>query len=203
LTIDLPPPLILPPAKPAIVRASSLRDLPSWEEMERRLRDPDCAYLFPVFCPASVSASLFSGGTNIGNMTGLGGLAAAFDGTTNKARSSCAYIANATGYVGKTFGTGKRVEHVVAYPSNDNGFQHDNQSGETYSLTLYGKQGTAPSNATNGTSLGTASGSDNSPVAAATITSSDQSTLWDHCWLTITPSPNSDTQCAQLQIYVF
>lgn len=47
------PALILPPEKPAIVRASDLSGLPTWEEMERRKNK--ATFPFPVFCPGSAA----------------------------------------------------------------------------------------------------------------------------------------------------
>lgn len=133
----------------------------------------------------SASSSAISGGTgsNIGNMTSGGGLAAAFNGVTSTAYASCAQGGGSgSGYVGKNYSASPKVIHsVVATPSSDQGF--DSTSGaQTITLTLYGKNGSAPSSATNGTSLGSWSGTD-AAGTARTINSNDTGTAWDYVWL--------------------
>lgn len=55
------PALIIPPEKPAIVRASDLKGLPSWQEMQRRERAlKEGTFPFPVFCPKSVTPYSFN-----------------------------------------------------------------------------------------------------------------------------------------------
>lgn len=64
-------------------------------------------------------------GTAIGDMTSGGGLAAAFDGTTNQASSAGAVKAAGTdSFVGKNWGTGnaKTLTGFTAYGSNNSGF---------------------------------------------------------------------------------
>jgi len=61
-----------------------------------------------------------TGGTNIGNMTSGGGLAAAFDGTVNAAAAS-ARVSGATGTVGKQWASAKTItQYIVKSPSDDN-----------------------------------------------------------------------------------
>lgn len=73
----------------------------------------------------SVSTTQVTGGTNIGNMTDAGGLAAAFDGTTSQAQAASAQIGvSNSGYnntVGKDWGAGvsKVLRKVVIYAPND------------------------------------------------------------------------------------
>lgn len=126
--------------------------------------------------------SVISGGTNIGDMTGTGGLAASFDGTTNQAGAACSTRSSvANGYVGKTIT--KRVFKLIAYGSNNNGFQNSNTA---TTITLYGKTGSAPANGTDGTSLGSVNFTDTTNESAGrTVTSSDNETLWDHLWMYI------------------
>lgn len=66
--------IIIPPEKPAIVRASDLKGLPSWQEMQRRERALREATLpFPVFCPRTAVYATFDAATNANAGTLSGG----------------------------------------------------------------------------------------------------------------------------------
>jgi hypothetical protein len=122
----------------------------------------------------------YTGSSNIGNMTSNGGLSAAFDGTTSQASASTASATNATSaYAGKTLAAGAAIHSAKIYGSNNTGYV--SAINPTVTVTLYGKQGTAPANGTDGTSIGTASFTDTADESVArTITSTDKNTLWDH-----------------------
>lgn len=63
------------------------------------------------------------GGTNIGTLTGGGGLSSAFNGATSEAYSAAANIVSTgaiTGTVGKNWGTAKKVKRFIAYGSDVN-----------------------------------------------------------------------------------
>lgn len=128
--------------------------------------------------------SVISGGTNIGDMTGNGGLAASFDGNTNQSGAACSVRSSvANGYIGKTPASAKRVFKLIAYGANNNGFQNSNTA---TTITLYGKTGSAPASGTDGTSLGSVNFTDTTNESAGrTVTSSDNETLWDHIWMYI------------------
>lgn len=52
------PHLILPPEKPAIVRASDLRNIPSWKEMRRREQAmKEATFPFPMFVPGGIGGN--------------------------------------------------------------------------------------------------------------------------------------------------
>lgn len=137
-----------------------------------------------------------SGGTRIGDLTAAGGLAAAFDGTTSQAAAAAASKTSATsGYVGKTLDVAQTCKKVKIYPSSNNGFSDQ----ATVTITLYGKQGTAPANATDGTSLGT-TGSISDTTSMQTINSSNTATEYDHLWVTITQS-SGIIYVAEVQFY--
>jgi len=127
-----------------------------------------------------------TGGTNIGNMTSNGGLAAVFNGVTNATSIDSAAIALTTAaYVGKTIT--KRVIKGIFYGSNEKGYV--NVINPTITLNLRGKTGAAPSApATDGTLLGTLSFTDtlNESGNPREIISSDPSTVWNHIWVYIT-----------------
>jgi hypothetical protein len=141
---------------------------------------------------------LITGGTNIGNATINGGLAAAFDGTTNQDSSVAAISASASGYVGKTIS--KRVFSATVYGCNDRGYVVSADPSVT--ITLYGKTGAAPANGTDGTALGSVTFTDtaNESGNPRSMTSSDTETLWDHTWVDVVSSGTS-IAIAEVQIY--
>lgn len=123
------PPLILPPEKPALVRAHDMHGLPSWPEMQRRV---DATFPFPFVPPGGASKveTIVSqaAGTAIGGMTAFGNLAAAFDGNTSQAAvNSAASNPNSSGYVnanaiGKDWGSGvtKFISKIIVTAPNNN-----------------------------------------------------------------------------------
>lgn len=144
-------------------------------------------------------------GTNIGDATAAGGLAAAFDNTTNQAAAACAQKAAATfAYVGKTLATSAPIKKAVVYGSNDNGYVTG--ANPTITIDLYGKQGAAPANSTDGTILGTLAFTDSADehLAPRTITSSDTTTIWDHGWVRVGQSGGAATMSiAEVQLYAY
>lgn len=143
-------------------------------------------------------------GTNIGSMTNGGGLAAAFDGTTSQANAACAVSPGSVGggYVGKTLAAAKYIEQAIVYASNDNGFDGSSGSGNTITITLYGKAGSAPATATDGTALDSTSFTDTDAIGSKTLISGNQSMLYDHVWVRIqTSHGTAATYCAELVLY--
>lgn len=131
----------------------------------------------------------YAGTTNIGNMTGGGGLASVFDGTTTQAYAASAQgPAGAAGYVGKQWAASKVMSQAVVYDTDGTSTVHWNSgsNSDTITLTLYGKQ-TAPTGATDGTSLGSNT-IVNGTTTNVTVTSTDQLTAWAYNWITITSS---------------
>lgn len=141
-------------------------------------------------------------GTNIGDMTAAGGLAAAFDGNNNQDSATGASSGSGLAcYVGKTLGVSRAVSKIVAYGSNNNGF--DGVVSGSLKLNLRAKSGAAPANSADGTLLGTTGTfTDIENNTPKTITSSDTSTLYDHVWLEKENNGNN-TFVAELEIYVF
>lgn len=85
--------------------------------------------------PESVTATT---GTATGNLNEGGGVAAAFDGVTDQARTSGATDStNMTGYVGKDWATTKAIQKAVVHSSNNAGFW----GGGNYADTLLILQG--------------------------------------------------------------
>lgn len=138
--------------------------------------------------PTSTAEAAISGatGTNIGDLTGNGGLAAIFDGTTSQADAACGRAVSVTSaYAGKNYSSSpKKISKVICHGGNNTGFWHTGAPGTT--LDLYGKNGGAPSNSTDGTLLGTLSFTDTSNESAGrTVTSTDTLTTWDYVWVRV------------------
>ena len=142
-------------------------------------------------------------GTNIGDMTGAGGLAASFDGNTNQAATVVSQKSTTEGYVGKLYSTGKIVDQVVCYGSNNGGYCGQNNG--TITLNLRGKVGT-PANGADGTLLATASFAEQANESAGrTLTNSgDRTTAFTAVFVEVSEvsSPAfNDVKMAELQIY--
>lgn len=115
--------------------------------------------------------------TKIGNMT-TNGIAYLFDGSTG----TNAYSAATTGYAGVALSASTKISYAEI-DSQTNGFD---ASGSTTSITLklYGKTGSVPSSGTDGTLLCTVGPfTDVNSLNTKTLTSSDQTTLFDYVWI--------------------
>lgn len=125
-------------------------------------------------------------GTRIGDMTGGGGLPAAFDGNTNQGAAAGAIKLVATdAYVGKTWAAKKAIQQGQIWSANDVGFH--GSVGVTIECILRAKTGTAPSSPSDGTSLGTSGTFSNvASLQTKIVASTDQTTLWDHTWWEVT-----------------
>jgi hypothetical protein len=143
-------------------------------------------------------------GTNIGDVSGGGGLTAAFDGTTSQAFAACAQhpSGSTSCYVGKTFGSPKAISKMIVFGSNDSGFV--SAANPACSLKIYGKNGAAPSTGTDGTLLGSITFTDTANESAGrTVTSTDIASLWDHGWIYwLGDGSGGRADIAELQIYV-
>ncbi len=102
--------------------------------------------------------------TAIGDMTGLSGLAAIFDGDTTKvyASNQPGGKSSSPGYAGQNWGTTKSVVKVVAYGSTDQGFAI-NFSG-TVTLTLQGSSDNFSSDVNDLGSTSFTDPNDNTPI---------------------------------------
>lgn len=179
-------------------------------------------FFFPaIFLRPSKSAVLIdrTTGTNIGDMPAGLGLAGAFDGITTQGtgpsgsagKTGVAYIggpgpAGDTAYVGKTLASQKVFGKAIVYGSSNKGFSLD-ASGmsvePSITLTIYGKQGSAPANATNGTILATSTFMDTANESfGRTLTSTDLVTGWDHLWVVVQWARRSGDTAATTTLYV-
>lgn len=93
----------------------------------------------PIGGVASIAQISQSAGDNVGDMTGNGGLDAAFDGDTSKTAAESAKASGLTGYVAKDWGKGKSrtVTQYKIWGSSDSGY--DSASGSAaISVSLRG-----------------------------------------------------------------
>ena len=141
-------------------------------------------------------------GSNIGDMPDHGGLASAFDGTTNQAASASAKKSSATdAYVGKDFGSGnsETVRKAIVTGSNNVGYYSPNDS-VTITARLYGGNST-PSNSSDGTLLATATGTDANSLAL-TMDASSNSTAYRYVWVRVTHDGSADSMyVSELQMF--
>jgi hypothetical protein len=134
--------------------------------------------------------------TSIGNMTGGGGLATVFDGDTTEDFATSATRSGSGNYVGKTMASPTVIHSAVVYGTNDQGFISG--SNPSVTLDLYGKQGTAPANATDGTIIGTVTFTDTADESAGRSITSTSAVMWDHVW--VTQNANLNTGIAELTL---
>ena len=134
-------------------------------------------------------------GATFGDMTGGGGLAAAFDGNTNQAMTAVAYLSGSNKYVGKAFSAAQTIVQVVAYAAND-GFGFGGLGNAT-TITIYGKNG-VPANFSDGTQLGTTGSF--TPAASQVKTIACSGAAYTHVWAVI--NQNNDCACAELKYYI-
>ena len=147
-------------------------------------------------------------GTNIGNMTVSGGLAAAFDGTTDQADGSSARFNDVDGWVGKTLAAARVFGKALVYGTNASGFESGPNGVNNDTLEIYGKSGTAPSAYNDGTLLATLTFTHNTPdalyPAGRELDSTDLVSSWDHLWVHVHSGNGGQvTWCAELQLYAW
>ena len=128
-----------------------------------------------------------------------------FDGDTsqNDAETASKGGSASFGYVGKTFDDALRITKARLYGSSSSGYWTGGDPSTTFDL--YGKQGTAPANSTDGVLLGTVTftdtGNESSPRE---VSSSDTETYWDHAWVRISRATGTSTlRVAELQFFSF
>lgn len=146
-------------------------------------------------------------GTNFGDCTADGGLAAAYDGTTNQTGTSCARTAGSVTacYVGKTGDVSRYLSKVTIYGSNNNGYVSSANPSVTANFRAQ-VGGSAPANAAAAASAGVLLGSITFTDSAnestgRDITSSDTTTLYDHWWVSYSWSGAQKANIAEHRFY--
>ena len=144
-------------------------------------------------------------GTRIGNMTGAGGLAAAFDGTTAQSSGNCAVIISGDrtiGYCGKDWGASvtKIISGFIAYGPSDYGIDQLYTGSSTIDL-----EGSTDNFSSSIVSLGTISFTDGAAVVVTKLTGLTATTAYRYHRVKITsssPTTSTDNKSlAELQFY--
>ncbi|WEK05786.1 MAG: hypothetical protein P0Y65_05885 [Candidatus Devosia phytovorans] len=146
-------------------------------------------------------------GIAIGNMTAAAGLSAAFDGATSQASGSCAgYTGVGTSnaaFIGKNYSASpQRISSAVVFGSNEAGLYAG--ADPAVVLNLRGKNGSAPTSATDGVLIGSLSFADTANESAGrTIVCTDLSTAWDYVFVQLTSNyaGNIGHVVAEVQFY--
>ena len=134
-------------------------------------------------------------GTIIGNMTNP---SRAFDGSA----STEASVVGTDAWIGKTLPGAFRISQAVIRGLSSNGYAATGDP--TITVTLYGKQGTAPSGSTDGTVLASTSFTDQSQNEATgrTLVSSDTATYYDHVFLRVQVAPSNTIIVSEFEPYI-
>jgi hypothetical protein len=134
-------------------------------------------------------------GTNIGDATSGGGLAAAFDGVTNQSYTAGAQSATATANIGKDYTSpgAKAVARVKVYASNDYGF-YNNGGGTTTVYLQY-----ADTSGGSWTTLASATGTDTASTSITVTYSGTPPTK--NCWRAQIVAPNAACKVAEVQFF--
>lgn len=147
-----------------------------------------------------------AGSTNVGNMTGGAGIAAAFDNTTSQAAASSARLATAgvIQWVGKDYGSGNshRIGRFRVFGPNNATLSG---GGGTITVRLYGSNvSTGPTSPQDGVQI--SSGSNANTTAEVYDVTVDSVTAYRWIWVTISTTGNAappDAIIAEAQFYDF
>jgi hypothetical protein len=169
-------------------RSPWIRNAGAWKKANPYVRHSG------VWKRTTPSAIVLTGGTPFGDGTLQAGLAAAFNGATNVAETSCAAKNHGAGgqtVVGTALATSACILSAVVHGSNNSGYVTG--ANPTVVIDLYGRNGTAPSGSQNGTLLGSLTFTDSGNESAArTITSTDTNTFWDYVWVRLSHNDGSN-----------
>ena len=130
----------------------------------------------------------------------------AFDSNTSQTGADCAQKSGTTvsGYIGKTFTSGRTIYQMRIHGSTDVGYNFSFGAAGMV-LDLYGKQGAAPSSGTDGTLLGSTGAfnenADESPVRTITVTGTLVSTPWDHIWALVRGSTGTPASFRVAEVF--
>lgn len=145
-------------------------------------------FITPIYSTGTITVAgdgISEAGANLGDMTGGGGINAAFDTTTAQAAAACASTASSTtAWVGRDLTTPSTIGGVTVHGSNDAGYVAG--ANPSVTITLYGKTGAAPASSTDGTVLGSITFTDTADESTGrVITSNDITTTWDNVWVKV------------------
>jgi hypothetical protein len=117
-------------------------------------------------------------GSTFANMNNGGSQSVAYDGITSQTWSASVRRNNTgPGYVGKSYPSAFVFGKAILYPSNNEGFTTD----ANVELRIYGKNGSNPSGATDGTLLAT-TGTIADTLSPVTLVTTDTVNSYDRIW---------------------
>jgi len=159
-------------------------------------------------------------GTAIGDMTEVDGLAGAFDGNRFESYSNAAVAYNvgttAGAYIGKNWGSSKKVTGFILYSPTQYGFVGSN--GSSFTVRLYGSNSN-PSNSTDGTLLYTSSSvndnlistngergslryfADTTMISEETVSNFTTDTSYSYHWVVLTPNTTESIHVGEIEFY--
>lgn len=138
--------------------------------------------------PSSFISQTLAGSGTIGNLSRI---SAGFDGNTSQEswegpRVYWEAFSNPDAYIGRSFSSPLAITSVKVYPLASGGMRL--MGSKTFTLRVRAKS-TAPSNATDGTVIGTATITNSTQYSPVIVTSTDQATTWSYVWLDLSGIP--------------
>ena len=156
---------------------------------------------FPLTLGLTASFIAGTNGSYIGNIDPSSPI---FDNTINGTTGTpqVGSFNGTSAYAGKNYSASpKRITKAIVYGSQNLGFTN---SVPAMNLKLYGKVGSAPANATDGTLLGTTSFNDtDNESLGRTVLSSDTDTFYDYVWIRLARDDNASTDFFLAEIQFF
>ena len=160
----------------------------------------------PFTDQTDVEIDLITAGSNGGDMTAAGGLAAGVDGTTAHAHAASAKGANDTGtsFIGKDHGSGvtKTITKYELFAPSDSGFDGDS-GGSTITVSLRGSNSTPSIGG--GTQLHTDNFSDSTGLTKSYTSGITTSTAYRYHWVEVSTNTTNTGQkhgrLAELKLY--
>lgn len=188
--LDGPPPAVIMPEKPAIIRQNGIDYLPEdWAQILGMLVKRS---------PSALVAIAQGTGTAIGDMTAAGGVAAAFDGVTIQSEvASAGKIDDTVSYIGKDYGTARQVRGFEAWGSSGKGFSYNTEP--TITLTLVGHSSNAPAS---GTTYKSVNGTDANGLLLQKLDDLSATASWRYWWIKIEQNGGvNHMRCAEAVFY--
>ena len=141
-------------------------------------------------------------GTIFGDFTTGVAIGNAFDGTQNAASGASPSSNGTSGYIGKNWGSGngKTISGVKIWAATNTGYINNNS--HTFDIRLYGSN-TAPTNATDGTLVGTIASGTTSPYSGdpRELMSGITATQYQYIWVAFIAGQYVDMYLAEVEFY--
>jgi hypothetical protein len=157
----------------------------------------------PLFYSRGNVEELVTGGTIFGNLISGQSMANIFDGNTNQAGAGGAgpvpYAPSTDFYIGKSLGSPRNISKIEVHGTNDVGYVY--WSNPSITLTVRGKNGSAPANGTDGVVIGSITFTDTDNESAVRTIDCDDTNAYEHVMLTLSGGGGVSTTLAEMKIY--